>query len=193
MDRERNNLVGVMEATSWRVAGADGAAAQLGIPPSRLKSRLKALGVEKPDPGSLYARLGELFGRATGHPQLGRFWKGRSTYGVLREERLLIAYLSSAAGGPTRYVGRDMKLAHRDLGIGASDWEIFRGILRDTLEALRVPSREARRSWNSPRVSKPISFTRVRGRRANEHDAGEPRRRPCHLGAVRRHRLLSIT
>ena len=54
----------------------------------------------------------------------------------------MIAYLSSAAGGPTRYVGRDMKLAHRDLGIGASDWEIFRGILRDTLEALRVPSRE---------------------------------------------------
>jgi truncated hemoglobin YjbI len=149
---ERNNLVGAMEATGWRVSGSDGAAAQLGISPSRLKSRLKALGVDKPEPGSLYARLGggrgiatftrELFGRATGHPQLGRFWKGRSTYGVLREERLLVAYLSSAAGGPTRYVGRDMKSAHRDLGINVNDWQIFRAILSDTLEALRVPSRE---------------------------------------------------
>jgi truncated hemoglobin YjbI len=149
---ERNNLVGAMEATGWRVSGPDGAAAQLGMPPAKLKSRLKALSVDKPDPGSLYARLGggrgiatftrELFGRATGHPELGRFWKGRSTYGVLREERLLIAYLSSAAGGPTRYVGRDMKSAHRDLGIRASDWEIFRAVLSDTLEALRVPSPE---------------------------------------------------
>jgi formate hydrogenlyase transcriptional activator len=149
---ERNNLVGAMEATGWRVSGPDGAAAQLGMPPAKLKSRLKALSVDKPDPGSLYVRLGggrgiatftrELFGRATGQPQLGRFWKGRSTLGVLREERLLIAYLSSAAGGPTRYVGRDMTSAHRDLGIGASDWEIFRAILTDTLEALRVPGRE---------------------------------------------------
>ena len=54
----------------------------------------------------------------------------------------MIAYLSSAAGGPTRYVGRDMKSAHRDLGIRASDWEIFRAVLRDTLEALRVPGLE---------------------------------------------------
>jgi len=35
-----------------------------------------------------------------------------------------------------------MKSAHRDLGIGASDWDIFRAILGDTLDALRVPGRE---------------------------------------------------
>ena len=149
---ERNNLVGAMEATGWRASGAEGAAAQLGIPASRLRARLKALGIQKPDPTSLYARLGggrgiatfarELFGRANAHPTLERFWKGRSTYGVLREERLLIAYLSSVAGGPTSYIGRDMKEAHRGLGITADDWEVFRGILRDTLEALRIPDRE---------------------------------------------------
>ena len=149
---ERNNLVGAMEASSWRIAGPDGAAAQLGMPASRLKSRLKALRVDKPDPSSLYVRLGgsrgiatfprDLFGRAMSHPVLGRFWKGRSTYGVLREERLLIAYLSSVVGGPIRYVGRDMKSAHHDLGIITSDWEVFRAILSDTLEALRVPGPE---------------------------------------------------
>ncbi len=151
---ERNNLIGVMEATGWKVSGADGAAAQLGLPVSRLKSRLRALGVQKPEPTSLYVRLGggrgiataarDLFGRAIAHPQLGRFWRGRSTYGVLREERLLIAYLSSVTGGPTRYIGRDMKSAHRDLGITASDWEVFRGILGETLEALRIPGPERR-------------------------------------------------
>jgi hemoglobin len=141
-----------MEATGWRLSGTEGAAAQLGIPASRLRARLKALGIQKPDPTSLYARLGggrgiatfarELFGRANAHPTLGRFWKGRSTYGVLREERLLVAYLSSVAGGPTSYVGREMKDVHRGLGITADDWEVFRGILRDTLEALRIPDRE---------------------------------------------------
>jgi DNA-binding NtrC family response regulator/truncated hemoglobin YjbI len=151
---ERNNLVGAMEAAGWRISGADGAAVQLGISASRLRARLKALKVQKPDPTSLYVRVGgsrgiamfarDLFGRAVAHPTLGRFWKGRSTYGVLREERLLVAYLSSVAGGPTRYAGREMKEAHRGLGITANDWEVFRAILGDTLEALRLPDRERR-------------------------------------------------
>ena len=151
---ERNNLVGAMEATGWKVSGADGAAAQLGLPLSRLRSRLKALGINKPEPTSLYVRVGgsrgiamfarDLFGRAISHPQIGRFWKGRSTYGVLREERLLVAYLSSVAGGPIHYSGRDMKSAHRNLGISARDWEAFRAILDDTLEALRIPGAERR-------------------------------------------------
>jgi truncated hemoglobin YjbI len=151
---ERNNLIGAMEGTGWRVSGADGAAAQLGMSPARLRARLKALGVRKPDPTSLYVRVGggrgmatfarELFGRAIGHPTLGRFWKGRSTYGMLREERLLVAYLSSVAGGPMRYAGRDMREAHRGLGITADDWAVFRAILGDTLDALRVPDRERR-------------------------------------------------
>jgi len=151
---ERNNLVGAMEATGWRVAGPDGAAAQLGMSVSRLRARLKGLGVQRPAPTSLYARLGgsrgiatfarDLFGRAIAHPTLGRFWKGRSTYGVLREERLLVAYLSSVVDGPTRYAGREMNEAHRGLGITANDWKVFRAILGDTLEALRVPDRERR-------------------------------------------------
>jgi hypothetical protein len=151
---ERDSLVGAMEVAGWRVSGTAGAAAQLGMPASRVKARLKALGVEKPDPASLYVRFGggrgiatfarDLFGRAIGHPTLGRFWKGRSTYGVLREERLLTAYLSSVMGGPIRYVGRDMNVSHRGLGITDADWQIFRGILVDTLTALRIQDPERR-------------------------------------------------
>ncbi len=149
---ERNNLIAAMEEAGWTVSGADGAAARLGLTVSKLRSRLQALDIHRPEPDSLYVRLGgdhgiaafarDLFGRAIAHPQLGRFWKGRSTYGVLREERLLVAYLSSAAGGPARYVGRDMHLAHRDLGITAEDRKIFRTLLRETLEALKFPDAE---------------------------------------------------
>ena len=119
---ERNNLVAAMEAANWKVAGVDGAAVQLGLTSSRLRSRLKSLRVERPAADSLYVRLGgnrgiaalcrELLGRAIANPQLGRFWRGRSPYGVLREERLLIAFVSAAAGGPVQYVGTDMASGH---------------------------------------------------------------------------------
>lgn len=151
---ERNNLVAALETTGWRVSGADGAAASLGLTTSRLRSRLRVLGIKKPEATSLYVRIGgsrgiasfarDLFGRAIAHPQLGRFWKGRSTYGVLREERLLVAYLSAATGGPITYIGRDMKSAHHDLGITSSDWDVFQAILNETLEALRIAPAERR-------------------------------------------------
>ena len=78
------------------------------------------------------------------HPVLGRFWKGRSTYGVLREEKLLVAYVSVAAGGPAHYVGRDMQSAHQHLDISRADWEILETLLSTTLAALSVPETERR-------------------------------------------------
>jgi hemoglobin len=52
--------------------------------------------------------------------------------------------VSAAAGGPITYVGRDMKAAHHELGITADDWEIFRAILNETLESLRIAPGERR-------------------------------------------------
>ncbi len=45
---ERRNLLRALTATGWRVAGPEGAAARLGMPPSTLASRIKALGLQKP-------------------------------------------------------------------------------------------------------------------------------------------------
>jgi PAS domain S-box-containing protein len=45
---ERANLVRALEATDWKVSGADGAAALLGLNPSTLNSRMKALGIKRP-------------------------------------------------------------------------------------------------------------------------------------------------
>jgi PAS domain S-box-containing protein len=44
---ERENLRRALEATEWKVAGADGAAALLGMKPSTLASRMKALGIAR--------------------------------------------------------------------------------------------------------------------------------------------------
>jgi transcriptional regulator with GAF, ATPase, and Fis domain len=44
---ERSNLVAAMEATGWRVAGDGGAAQLLGMKPTTLSSRMKALGIER--------------------------------------------------------------------------------------------------------------------------------------------------
>jgi PAS domain S-box-containing protein len=44
---ERENLRRALEATEWKVAGADGAAALLGMKPSTLASRMRALGISR--------------------------------------------------------------------------------------------------------------------------------------------------
>jgi len=149
---ERQNMVGVLEAAHWKISGDGGAAALLGMKPSTLASRLKALNIQRPEPTSLYARLGghkaiarfahDLFGRVLSDAQLSRFWANRSTIGILREEQLLVAYLSSVSGGPAKYIGRDMKSAHRNLGITSADWNAFRTHLCATLDSLAVTGRE---------------------------------------------------
>ncbi|MBI4527364.1 MAG: sigma 54-interacting transcriptional regulator [Deltaproteobacteria bacterium] len=45
---ERANLIQALNATGWRVSGKDGAARLLGINPSTLSSRMKALGIKRP-------------------------------------------------------------------------------------------------------------------------------------------------
>ena len=45
---ERANMLAALEQANWQVSGANGAANLLGINPSTLNSRLKALGIKKP-------------------------------------------------------------------------------------------------------------------------------------------------
>jgi PAS domain S-box-containing protein len=47
-DIERETLVRALEEAKWKVAGREGAAAKLGIPASTLTSRMKALGIQRP-------------------------------------------------------------------------------------------------------------------------------------------------
>lgn len=51
-EMEKKNLLLAMESTGWRIAGKDGAAKLLGLKPSTLTSRMKALGIQRPKPES---------------------------------------------------------------------------------------------------------------------------------------------
>ncbi|HEX7231563.1 MAG TPA: sigma 54-interacting transcriptional regulator [Candidatus Binatia bacterium] len=44
---ERNNIIAALEASRWKVAGQKGAAQLLGIKPTTLSSRIRALGIER--------------------------------------------------------------------------------------------------------------------------------------------------
>ena len=45
--RERSNLLAVLEKTSWKIKGADGAAELLGVKPTTLKARIKKMGLKR--------------------------------------------------------------------------------------------------------------------------------------------------
>ena len=70
--------------------------------------------------GSLYARLGgydaiaavvdDLQERLESDPLVGRYWSARRSLETDRRVRqLTIDYIAAAAGGPTFYLGRDMR------------------------------------------------------------------------------------
>lgn len=101
---------------------------------------------------TLYTRLGgydsiaavadNLLPRLMSDPQLRRFWDHRGEDGLQREKQLLVDFLSSSAGGPLLYTGRDMKTSHKGMRISESDWSIFLGHLNATLDHFQVPQTE---------------------------------------------------
>ena len=101
---------------------------------------------------SLYERLGgydaisavvnDLLPRLEADPELGRFWQNRGADGIAREKQLLIDFLSSNAGGPIYYTGRDMESSHKGMRISQIDWESFLGHLNATLDTFQVPKPE---------------------------------------------------
>jgi hemoglobin len=101
---------------------------------------------------TLYDRLGgydgitafvnDLLPRLQSDSELGRFWNNRGKDGVEREKQLLIDYLSSNAGGPVYYTGRDMKLSHTGMQISEPDWGNFMGHAGDTMATLNLPAQE---------------------------------------------------
>ena len=101
---------------------------------------------------SLYERLGgydgmtaffdDLLPRLQGDSQLGRLWQNQDDDGVAREKQVLIDYLSSSAGGPMYYTGRDMKTSHTGMKISASDWSRFLEHAGATAKTLQVPQQE---------------------------------------------------
>ncbi|MGA2412227.1 MAG: group 1 truncated hemoglobin [Candidatus Binataceae bacterium] len=61
-----------------------------------------------------------------------------------RNRQLTLDYISAVTGGPTLYLGQDMKTAHAGLGISAEEWKIAMDHAARALEKFRVPERESK-------------------------------------------------
>ena len=79
-------------------------------------------------PASLYSRLGgydaiaamvdDLLPRLRSDELLSRFWVSpRSVDTHNRERQLAVDFIAAAAGGPTFYLGRDMKMSHKGMAL----------------------------------------------------------------------------
>src|SRR5215469_3309547 len=104
-------------------------------------------------PASLYARLGgydaiaavvdDLLPRLRSDTLLSRFWTSpRSLDTHNRERQLAVDFIAAAAGGPTFYLGRDMRMSHQGMGITKADYEAFMRCLSVTLDTFEVPEPE---------------------------------------------------
>ena len=101
---------------------------------------------------SLYTRLGgydaiaavtdDFIGRLATDPKLGKFFVGHSENSLQRIRQLVVDQLCAATGGPCVYIGRDMKTAHKGMGITQEQWGIAAGHLVATLDKFKVPERE---------------------------------------------------
>jgi hemoglobin len=85
---------------------------------------------------ALKAAVDGLFARLIADPELGRFFPA----GVGQVHRgFLITLLGEALGGPERYRGPDLAVAHRGLSISGAHFNHTAALLDDTLDELGVP------------------------------------------------------
>jgi len=103
-------------------------------------------------PKSLYQRLGgydalaavtdDFLGRLATDKSLGRFFPGHSEDSLKKIRQHIVEQLCMATGGPCTYMGRDMKTAHKGLGVTEADWNQAVVLLTQTLDKFKVPAQE---------------------------------------------------
>jgi hemoglobin len=102
-------------------------------------------------PESLYKRLGgydaiaavvdNFVPRLVKDPMLGKYFV-HSQDTLMHIRQLAVDQICAATGGPCIYIGRDMKTAHKGLGISAAEWDVAVKHLLATLDQFKVPAKE---------------------------------------------------
>jgi hemoglobin len=101
---------------------------------------------------SLYARLGgydaiaavvdDFIGRLATDPQFQKFFVGHSQDSIHRIRQLIVDQFCQVTGGSCVNIGRDMKTAHKGLGISEADWNASVKHLIASLDKFKVPEKE---------------------------------------------------
>jgi hemoglobin len=102
---------------------------------------------------TLYLRLGgydaiaalvdEFLQTLASDPQMARF-SAMNLERRRRNRQLTLDYICAAAGGPTLYLGQDMKTAHAGLEISASEWKVAMEHIQRALSMFKVRERESK-------------------------------------------------
>jgi hemoglobin len=106
-------------------------------------------GQAKPD--SLYKRLGgydaiaavvdNFVPRLVKDPVLAKYFV-HSQDTLMHIRQLAVDQICAVTGGPCVYIGRDMKTAHKGLGITSGEWDMAVKHLVATLDQFKVPAAE---------------------------------------------------
>jgi hemoglobin len=98
---------------------------------------------------TLYQRLGgkeaitavvdDFVARVAADNRINSFF---ATTDIPRLKRLLVEQICQVSGGPCTYTGRDMKTAHKGMGITDADFNALVEDLIATLDQFKVPAQE---------------------------------------------------
>lgn len=101
---------------------------------------------------TLYKRIGgydaiaavtdDFIGRLGSEPSIAPMLKGHSQGSLAKIRQLVIEQICAASGGPCLYTGRDMKAAHKGLGITEDQWNAAVRHFTATLDKFNVPAKE---------------------------------------------------
>ena len=102
-------------------------------------------------PDSLYKRIGgydaiaavvdNFVPKLVKDPMLAKYFV-HSQDTLMHIRQLAVDMVCNATGGPCVYVGRDMKTAHKGLGITGAEWDVAVKHFVATLDQVKVPSKE---------------------------------------------------
>jgi len=98
---------------------------------------------------SLYERLGgkdaitavvdDFVGNVAADKRINGFFAKTD---IARLKRNLVDQICQATGGPCTYTGKDMKTAHKGMGITDADFNALVGDLKMSLDKFKVPAKE---------------------------------------------------
>lgn len=101
---------------------------------------------------SLYQRLGGYDGitavvndfleQCGQDPAINVFFKGHSEDSMKKTKQLIVEFFCNQTDGPCEYIGRDMKTAHKGLGITEEVWNKSAGYLKNSLTKYNVGQKE---------------------------------------------------
>ena len=76
------------------------------------------------------------------HPWLGRFFEGHSQEAI---ENRQTAFMAEKMGGPVMYMGKDLRMAHRQMYITQELFNVRQTLLKQSLEDCAIPQNLAQR------------------------------------------------